>query len=154
MTRRKIINKDLVLDIAQNLILKKGIQGFTFEALAKKCGITKGGLQYCFGSKDQLIDTLITRWENDFAKSFSELIEKNHFSPLRSYAELTRLAISGDKARAPAMLASMLQTTKRLTRSRQWVQDRINDFSDTDNQEQHYKSSRQGSSQHVRQVHL
>lgn len=43
-----------------------GAAGLTFDAAAKAAGITKGGVQYCFGTKSNLIRAMIARWGDTF----------------------------------------------------------------------------------------
>ena len=52
--RPRTIDRDKVLDAAEDIVMAQGASGLTFDALAKAAGITKGGLQYCFGTKENL----------------------------------------------------------------------------------------------------
>lgn len=56
MGRQRSIDRDKVLDIAEEIVATQGAAGLTIDAVAKAMGISKGGVQYCFGSKDALID--------------------------------------------------------------------------------------------------
>lgn len=52
-------NKTRIIEAAVSLAEKHGIQGVTIEAVAAEVGITKGGVQYHFASKDALMDAVI-----------------------------------------------------------------------------------------------
>lgn len=54
MGRRRTIDRDQLLDAAEAVIAREGAAGLTIDAVAKEMGITKGGVQYCFGTKDAL----------------------------------------------------------------------------------------------------
>ncbi len=62
MGRRRTIDRDQLLDAAEAVISREGAAGLTIDAVAKEMGITKGGVQYCFGTKDALIDAIFERW--------------------------------------------------------------------------------------------
>lgn len=51
MGRRRTIDRDQLLDAAEAVIAREGAAGLTIDAVAKEMGITKGGVQYCFGTK-------------------------------------------------------------------------------------------------------
>lgn len=50
MGRRRTIDRDQLLDAAEAVIAREGAAGLTIDAVAKEMGITKGGVQYCFGT--------------------------------------------------------------------------------------------------------
>jgi len=128
MSRHRTIDREVLLDAAQDLIAQEGLQAFSFDAVAKKCHITKGGVQYCFGTKDGLIDALITRWETSFTERFADLTDGGALPALQAYAQLARDTVGGNSARAPAMLAAMLRSQERLQRSQRWYQERLSDL--------------------------
>lgn len=66
--RPRVIDRNHLLDLAEKIVLEHGAPALTIDALAKAAGITKGGVQYCFGTKDGLIDAMLTRWGNKFDK--------------------------------------------------------------------------------------
>ncbi|MFT9215294.1 MAG: TetR/AcrR family transcriptional regulator, partial [Acetobacter malorum] len=55
MARPRTINRERVMECAEQLVQRDGAIALTLDAVAREAGITKGGLQYCFGSKDDLI---------------------------------------------------------------------------------------------------
>jgi AcrR family transcriptional regulator len=61
VTRKKEIDRDRVLDAAGAVILESGGRSFTLDAVAKRAGISKGGLVYTFSTKDGLIHAALER---------------------------------------------------------------------------------------------
>ncbi len=61
MGRLPIIRSDDVLDAAQEVVLEQGPARLTLDAVAAQAGISKGGLQYSFGSKEALIRAMLAR---------------------------------------------------------------------------------------------
>lgn len=62
-----------ILDAANRVIMDKGAEGFTLDAVAQEAAISKGGLLYHFPSKKQLIQGMI---ERSIAKVNSTLREE------------------------------------------------------------------------------
>ncbi|VEA73956.1 Bacterial regulatory proteins, tetR family [Serratia rubidaea] len=48
MGRQRSIDRDRVLDAAEEIIATQGASGLTIDSVAKAMGISKGGVQYCF----------------------------------------------------------------------------------------------------------
>lgn len=61
MTRKKEIDREKVLDAAEAVILDSDGRSFTLDAVAERAGISKGGLVYTFGTKDELIHAALER---------------------------------------------------------------------------------------------
>ncbi len=53
--------KNAILDAANRLLMQKGAEGFTLEAVATEANISKGGLLYHFSSKNKLISGMMAR---------------------------------------------------------------------------------------------
>lgn len=73
MGRQRSIDRDKVLDIAEEIVATQGAAGLTIDAVAKAMGISKGGVQYCFGSKDALIDAMFDRWGSAYETLFKAI---------------------------------------------------------------------------------
>ncbi|QNB08641.1 TetR/AcrR family transcriptional regulator [Herbaspirillum frisingense] len=61
MTRKKEIDREKVLDAAEAVIIDSDGRSFTLDAVAERAGISKGGLVYTFGTKDELIHAALER---------------------------------------------------------------------------------------------
>ena len=48
-----------ILDAAEDLILESGSSGLVLDEVARRAGVSKGGLLYHFGSKAELVSGLI-----------------------------------------------------------------------------------------------
>jgi len=53
------IRRQQILEAATRLIGLQGYNGLTVQELARKCGLTNGGLLYYFGSKEQLLVAIL-----------------------------------------------------------------------------------------------
>ena len=58
---RKPVARDAVLDAFETLLIDVGERAATLDAVAKKAGVSKGGLLYHFPNKEALIEVLLDR---------------------------------------------------------------------------------------------
>ena len=72
MQSKADIKRQLILETAKTLVLADGFNSLTLEAVAKKAGISKGGLLYHFPNKEKLIawlgEYIFQEFENNFSK--------------------------------------------------------------------------------------
>lgn len=125
MSRRKVIEPERILDAAEAIILERGGQSFTLDAVAERAGISKGGLVYTFATKDELIAAALKREMARFQASV-ERRARNDSSPARLAAQVEQ-TLSEEEAlhqmvafmltalmHAPAMLAPCRDYYRRL----------------------------------------
>jgi AcrR family transcriptional regulator len=66
-----VLTRDLILDSAQELVVRDGVGHLTLDRVAREAGLSKGGLLYHFASKEELVRGLIARlihhFESDWA---------------------------------------------------------------------------------------
>ena len=101
---RRPSKKQALLDIAAGIIGSYGFEALTIDALAKAAGVTKGGVQYHFVSKDQLIIQLLEHLLN----SFDEMLEARPQGQTWLEAYVSMLLIpeqDGDRAVASILAA-------------------------------------------------
>lgn len=127
MGRQQTIDRDKVLDAAESIIASAGVAALTIDAVAKAMGITKGGVQYCFGSKDAMIDALFVRWEQAYQTVFDS-IAGEHPDPvtiIRAHMEATRHPDEVSSAKAASLMAGLARTPEHLAGTRDWYRKRI-----------------------------
>lgn len=127
MGRRQSIDRNKVLDAAEQVVTQKGVGGLTIDAVARASGISKGGVQYAFGSKDDLIAAMIDRWEGEFDAEVAELgkSDSSIAGGIRAHAEATRDFDGSSVDRAAVMLAALVQNKDRLAKTRAWYEARL-----------------------------
>ncbi|MCF1742020.1 TetR/AcrR family transcriptional regulator [Paradevosia shaoguanensis] len=128
MGRKQTIDRNAVLDAAEKVVSERGIGALTIDAVAKASGISKGGVQYAFGTKDDLIGAMIDRWEAEFDAETAALRngDETAQSMVQAHAEATRHFDEASVDRAAVMLAAMMQDKDRLARTRAWYEARLN----------------------------
>ncbi|MBA8881313.1 TetR/AcrR family transcriptional regulator [Phyllobacterium myrsinacearum] len=128
MGRKRTIDRGKVLDAAEAVVSKVGAAALTIDAVAKAAGITKGGVQYCFGTKGALIDAMLDRWGQDYDTEVVKLTEDTLISPIEAHLEATRRADESSNAKAASLMASLIQTPEHLGSTREWYKTRMADF--------------------------
>lgn len=127
MGRRRTIDRDKVLDAAEAIVSAVGAAGLTIDAVAKAAGITKGGVQYCFGNKDGLIDAMMERWFNQFDNAVAAKVGDASDAPtaMRAHAEVTEQMNTAENARTSGMMAALLQREEHMEKNRLWYRGRL-----------------------------
>ncbi|MFU0504823.1 TetR/AcrR family transcriptional regulator [Pseudaminobacter sp. NGMCC 1.201702] len=127
MGRRRSIDRDRVLDAAEEIVGRQGASALTIDAVAKAVGITKGGVQSCFGTKDALIDAMFERWGKTYDELFRELAGHGATpaTAVRAHIEATHRSDDTSHAKAASLMAALLQTPEHLTSTRAWYRSRI-----------------------------
>ncbi|MBC9246979.1 TetR/AcrR family transcriptional regulator [Paracoccus sp. 11-3] len=127
MARPRKIDRDQLLDAAEELVREKGAAALTIDALAKACGITKGGVQYSFRSKDDILNAMFDRWYVDYDRQFSALVGDPPAAGKRVAAHVaaTRQGDAALNAKAASLMAALLQTPEHLESTRQWYRERL-----------------------------
>lgn len=124
MGRRKTIDREAVLEAAESLIAAQGSASLTIDGVAKAAGITKGGVQSCFGNKESLIQAMLAR---NFS-AYRKRTEIQDGSSSSTGALLKHINITSDpgddsNARAAALMAALLQSPEYLSTVQEWYQE-------------------------------
>ncbi|CJK41621.1 Potential acrAB operon repressor [Streptococcus pneumoniae] len=125
--RKKTIDREALLDVAEGIVNRQGAAALTIDAVAKAAGITKGGVQYSFGSKDDLINAMFERWGKGYTEQFQRIAgdDPDPLTAVRAHVEATRASDSDADAKAASLMAALLQTPEHLASTRAWYQARL-----------------------------
>ena len=132
--RPRSIDRDKVLDAAETLVAQTGAAALSFEAVAKAAGITKSGVQYCFGTKENLVRSMIRRWGDAFERDVEARAggDRSPRSIIRAHLEATRDSDEAEYSRSAAMMTAVLQRPDQVTASREWYTSRFAPLDMTD----------------------
>ncbi|AZK64836.1 TetR family transcriptional regulator [Pectobacterium versatile] len=127
MGRHKSINRACVLDAAEQIVRTQGTAALTIDAVAKAAGVTKGGIQSCFGTKDELIHAMYQRWEDEFDEMAAVCIgtDDSREARVRAHVDITYRTDAAEGDRAAGMMASLLNTPEHLARSQAWYDSQL-----------------------------
>ena len=68
------MRREQILTEAIRIVGERGYYGFTVQDLAQRCGISNAGLLYHFGSKDQLLLSMLQEFERREAEAMTPLV--------------------------------------------------------------------------------
>src|SRR3954471_24590620 len=94
--------KDRLLNAAGTVVRRDGPRALTLDAVAAEAGVSKGGLLYHYGTKQELIEALVARWLGDFQHD----IDAGHPHLVRGYVRAW--APAGEVADELALLAALV----------------------------------------------
>lgn len=119
MGRKAVIDRENLLDLAEALVRREGAAALTIGGLAAEAGISKGGVQYSFSSKDELVRGLVDRWTAQFDRE----MEGEDGSPLgfvRRYLAATRTSGTMIDAKIAAVMMGYMRDPENLRATRDW----------------------------------
>lgn len=102
--------KKNLLSAASVIVKEEGVANLTFEAVAKKAGVSKGGLLYHYSSKEALIKAMVQEWSLNYFKSIETFVksESNTIGKWsHAYINATLLDLDNDKNLTSALMAAM-----------------------------------------------
>ncbi|WP_342416055.1 TetR/AcrR family transcriptional regulator [Paenibacillus sp. FSL R10-2782] len=96
-TTKTALKKELILKAASIIVHEEGVERLTLEAVAKKAGISKGGLLYHFPNKDELILGMVEQLSSSFVTELNERAESDMQSKGRWTRAYMNTSFSGDR---------------------------------------------------------
>jgi TetR/AcrR family transcriptional repressor of nem operon len=106
--------RTLILDVAQDLIQRLGVNGMSYQDISEVVGIRKASVHTHFPKKEDLLVALLDRYSDRFLRIFDGILASSDSSEvkLRRYCGLFEATLSSgnqDKACLCAMLGAELQ---------------------------------------------
>lgn len=120
MGRKPTITRDHLLDIAEDIVRSDGAKALTIDALARSAGISKGGVQYSFASKDDLVRALIERWTNQFDEMLKEDEPTTAVAFVQRYIQAMRASQEAMNAKMAGLMIAYIRNPENLREIREW----------------------------------
>ncbi|NJO53734.1 MAG: TetR/AcrR family transcriptional regulator [Bacteroidales bacterium] len=120
MGRKPTITREELLEIAERIVRSKGAAGLTIDALARAARISKGGVQYSFSSKDDLVRALIERWTHQFDELLGEMDDVPPANLVRNYIKVMRSSQAAMNAKMAGLMIAYIQNPQNVVETRQW----------------------------------
>lgn len=83
-----------ILDVAQDLVRRRGYSAFSYADISKQVGIRKASIHYHFPSKEELGKELVIRYRTTFHQKL-KTIEKSEASPCKQLEQFVGLYRDG-----------------------------------------------------------
>ncbi|MBW6401333.1 TetR/AcrR family transcriptional regulator [Roseomonas sp. HJA6] len=127
MGRGPAIDRERVLGLAEDILLRDGPRGLTIEALAKAAGVSKGGIQSSFGTKNDLIAALMDRWQAEYDAQVVPLVgaSPGPVEAVRGHVRATIDLTDDVYTRAAGMMAALIETEQHVAALRDWYRGRF-----------------------------
>ena len=122
MGRHKTVDREALLVAAEEIVTQRGSVALTFEAVAERAGVSKGGVQSTFPSKASLLDAMAARWIAATERQLVELSSDDE-SPLGLLRGYIRYTIDLDEkmhAQTSALLVAFAHSEKFKLELREW----------------------------------
>jgi AcrR family transcriptional regulator len=120
MGRKPTITRESLLNAAEDIVNNEGPQALTIGALAKAAGISKGGVQYSFSSKDELVKALLERWTSQFDAVLANDVERSPIDFVRSYIAAMRSSQGAMNAKMAGLMIVYMQNPENRQETRDW----------------------------------
>ena len=120
MGRKPTISRDGLLDVAEELVRQQGGGALTIGALAKAAGISKGGVQYSFANRDDLVSSLVDRWISRFDAMLGDTETLDPVDFIRRYIAATRTSQQAMDAKIAGLMVNYLENPEHLKETRDW----------------------------------
>ncbi|MDO5894409.1 TetR/AcrR family transcriptional regulator [Agrobacterium sp. Azo12] len=126
MGRKKTIDREIILNAAEDIVRSRGAAALTIDALAKSLGVTKGGIQYSFASKDAIIDAMVSRWFVTYDQKFQEIAGEapDPQAKVWAHVEATRQADEPANYKAAGLMAALMLSPEYLASTKKWYESR------------------------------
>jgi len=127
MARHKKLDKTVLLDAAEMLVRERGSHALSLANVAEVANVSKGGIQSNFGTRDNLINALLERWEGTLQNAVVTIRDQS--GPSVSEVDIqilaSRLAYDQNPEHHKAMMILVTQSDELRSRSRDWFQDKL-----------------------------
>lgn len=103
-------SREAMLDAAQNVVLEGGAAKLTLDAVARRAGVSKGGVMYNFPTKEALLKAMVERLVEHNRHAHAQLIENLPDRPgrsLKAYVMNSVRALDLDDKVSGALLAAL-----------------------------------------------
>jgi len=119
-------SREIILDAAEIVVLEGGAAHLTFEAVADRAGVSKGGIIYHFPSKETLLEAMVSRLLQRFTDQQAQAALDLPEGPQRELAAYVMASLTGnDETRriSAALLAVAANDPKLLAPVREYYRE-------------------------------
>ena len=134
MVRPRSIDREHLLDLAQDLVAREGAASLTFGTLAKSASLSKASVQAVFGSRETMIEALLSRWMDCEAKTYQAILgnDRSPGARLKAHLQSTQQEETHVSRTASALLATLASSGNASKGIQNWYRDRMDGLDATD----------------------
>lgn len=137
MVRPRSIDREHLLDKAEQIVTHDGAAHLSFGSLATQSGIAKASIQSAFGTREQLLEALVRRWMHKDDQRYQLALGNDRSPESHVRAHLTTTAEEAEEAggRLASVLAAMVGRGHRSKNIADWYASRLGSLTATTNAE-------------------
>lgn len=131
MGRKRTIDRNAILDAAEAIVTEKGAGSLTFDAVARRAGVSKGGVLYCYASKQELVAAMTRRDLDRFLREVDA--QRAAFgdgaqAEMQAHLAATRNESDRLAARAASLMAALAESPEHADLIRDYYRNRLELF--------------------------
>lgn len=84
------------LKIAREMLIKGGVEAVTVQSISQRLGVTRGGFYGYFGSRDALLDRLLTDWQEFNTRALRRIAARNRKDAEAQFKELIEMWVEDE----------------------------------------------------------
>lgn len=137
MVRPRKIDREQLLDMAEEIIAAASPSGLTFGSLAAHAGIPKASIQSAFGTREALIDEMLARWMRAEQQRFNRNLgtSTSHRDRVLAHIQTTADDAPDEGSRVATLLAALAGSGEQSASTTRWYQSRIGSLTATTDEE-------------------
>lgn len=129
MARGSKISREDLLVAAERLVQSKGAAALTIGALATEAGVSKGGVQTMFGTKERLVLDLVQHWLDREQSEFrTTLTSQPRPDKTLAHIDQTQRLDDESHAKIAALLAVASHSPAHTGMAQAWYEERADGF--------------------------
>ncbi|MBI9101590.1 MAG: TetR/AcrR family transcriptional regulator [Spirochaetales bacterium] len=78
-----IDTKNQILEVAEDLIRRQGLNAMSYQHISDAVGIRKASIHHHFPKKNNLVEALLTRCQNSYGNSYKTIVEGPGTAPAK-----------------------------------------------------------------------
>mgnify|MGYP000979830386 CR=1 FL=1 len=113
MGRKRTIDRNAILDAAEAIVTQEGAARLSFDGIARRAGVSKGGVLYSFPSRQELVAAMVRRdldrFDADVAARRVE-IGQAAGADMQAHLAATRYESPALATKAASLMAALAET--------------------------------------------
>ncbi|TAL77758.1 MAG: TetR/AcrR family transcriptional regulator [Burkholderiaceae bacterium] len=134
MARPRSIDREQLLDLAEGVVADGGAASLSFGSLAEAASLSKASVQTVFGTREAMVEALLTRWMAREAETYRAILGDNITAGARLKAHLqSTQREDGNVSRTVSTLLATLASSGTASSGMQnWYRVRLDDLNAND----------------------
>lgn len=130
MNRPRTIDRELLLDHAEQILSKSGGAGLSFSSLAKSAGLSKASVQSVFSTRENLLEAIFDRWITEEHSRFEQVAgrQPDKKQKIQTHVEITHVESALSMRRVATTLTALIGSDIQMNRAIEWYRFRAGDL--------------------------